>query len=154
MVVNASGIWRIVLPSKRGTGLAGLSVSRGFGDLGYKQPAGVVSAVPDVTLHVLDLREDSFIVFASDGVWNPIPDADAARIVASSLREGGDDPARTAAQQLVEEAHRRDGNDDKTAVVVWFGDVPTAPPVLPFTPSHTGVSKMAPRQVLMQGQVP
>ena len=55
-VVQASGIWRIVLPSKKagceadctflrawnfavlcqGTGLAGLSVSRGFGDIEYK----------------------------------------------------------------------------------------------------------------------
>jgi len=127
-VVNASGIWRIVLPSRRGLGIAGLSVSRGFGDLEYKQPAGVVSAVPDVTLRILDLREDSFIVIASDGVWGPVSDTDAVQIVAASLREGGDDPAKRAARQLVEEAHRRDGNDDKTAVVIWFGDMPMAPP--------------------------
>merc|ERR1719382_757344 len=90
-VVNACGIWRIVLPSKRGLGLAGLSVSRGFGDLEYKQPAGVVSAVPDVTLRVLDLREDSFLIFGSDGIWGPVSDADAVRIVAGELREGGND---------------------------------------------------------------
>lgn len=127
-VVNASGIWRIVLPSKRGLGIAGLSVSRGFGDLEYKQPAGVVSAVPDVSLRVVDLREDSFIVLGSDGIWGPLSDSDAVRIVATRLREGGEDAVKAAAKLVVEEAHRRDPNDDKTAVVVWFGDMPTPPP--------------------------
>eukprot|EP00418_Pyrodinium_bahamense_P071740 CAMPEP_0179089630 /NCGR_PEP_ID=MMETSP0796-20121207/40850_1 /TAXON_ID=73915 /ORGANISM="Pyrodinium bahamense, Strain pbaha01" /LENGTH=550 /DNA_ID=CAMNT_0020787189 /DNA_START=217 /DNA_END=1869 /DNA_ORIENTATION=+ len=144
-VVNASGIWRIVLPSKKGLGLAGLSVSRGFGDLEYKQPAGVVSAVPDVFLRVLDLREDSFIVICSDGVWGPVTDADAVRIVAAGLREGGDDPAKQAAQQLVEEAHRRDEHDDKTALVVWFGDTPAAPAV---PPTATPPVHMAPARLL------
>merc|ERR1719382_2174356 len=134
-VVNAQGIWRIVLPSKRGLGIAGLSVSRGFGDLEYKQPAGVVSAVPDVMIRTVDLREESFIVFASDGVWGPVSDADAVRIVSAGLREGGGDPAAFAAQQLVEEAHRRDGNDDKTALVVWFGDLPVAPTPVSMMPA-------------------
>jgi len=147
-VVNASGIWRIVLPSKRGLGLAGLSVSRGFGDIEYKQPAGVVSAVPDVFMRVVDLREDSFIVICSDGVWGPVSDADAVRIVAAGLREGGDDPARSAAQQLVEESHRRDGHDDKTALVVWFGDMPAPPPApatapLPMAPARLLPTKQA-----------
>lgn len=154
-VVNAGGIWRIVLPSQKGLGIAGLSVSRGFGDLGYKQPAGVVSAVPDVTLHVLDLRLHSFVVFASDGIWNPVSDLDAARVVGEGLRERElDEPqeaSRHAAQKLVEEAHRRDGNDDKTAVVVWFGDLPTAPSTMPaVVHSHNAGVKMAPRQVMMQ----
>jgi len=147
-VVNACGIWRIVLPSKRGLGLAGLSVSRGFGDLEYKQPAGVVSAVPDVTLRVLDLREDSFVIFASDGVWGPVSDQDAVRIVASGLREGGNDPAGLAAQQLVEEAHRRDGHDDKTALVVWFGDIPAAPMAVDRTPALTSANRLAPMQAV------
>jgi len=156
-VVNCAGIWRIVLPSKKGLGIAGLSVSRGFGDLEYKQPAGPVSAVPDVTLRVIDLREDSFVVFASDGVWGPVSDADACRIVSAGLRDGGEDPTRHAAQQLVEEAHRRDGHDDKTAVVVWFGDLPTAAAAMPAHSQGSahvlGVNKMAPRQVLLQPQV-
>eukprot|EP00449_Zooxanthella_nutricula_P041115 CAMPEP_0198592442 /NCGR_PEP_ID=MMETSP1462-20131121/138139_1 /TAXON_ID=1333877 /ORGANISM="Brandtodinium nutriculum, Strain RCC3387" /LENGTH=561 /DNA_ID=CAMNT_0044324021 /DNA_START=30 /DNA_END=1712 /DNA_ORIENTATION=+ len=154
-VVNAQGIWRIVLPSKRGLGIAGLSVSRGFGDLEYKQPAGVVSAVPDVMIRTVDLREESFIVFASDGVWGPVSDADAVRIVSAGLREGGGDPAALAAQQLVEEAHRRDGNDDKTALVVWFGDLPVAPTPVASIPTQAAVTRMQPRQVMMAaGQAP
>jgi len=150
-VVNAHGIWRIVLPSIRGSGLAGLSVSRGFGDLEYKQPAGVVSAVPDVTIRHIDLREDCFLVFASDGIWNPVSDQDAVRIVSSALREGGDDPAKLAAQQLVEEAHRRDGNDDKTALVVWFGDIPLSTTFVAAAPAKGSLARMQPRQVIMAG---
>lgn len=128
-VVQASGIWRIVLPSKKGTGLAGLSVSRGFGDIEYKTGANVVSAVPDIFISTLDLREDCFVVIASDGVWGPVTDGEAVRIVASVLREGGEDPAANAARQLLEVAHHRDGHDDKTVLVIWFGDLPLPPPV-------------------------
>mmetsp|Transcript_120428 Transcript_120428/g.366317 ORF Transcript_120428/g.366317 Transcript_120428/m.366317 type:complete len:576 (-) Transcript_120428:73-1800(-) len=145
-VVNASGIWRIVLPSRKGLGLAGLSVSRGFGDLEYKQPAGVVSAVPDVFLREVDLREDSFIVICSDGVWGPVSDSDAVRIVSAGLREAADEPAKLAAQQLVEEAHRRDGNDDKTALVVWFGDMPAAPVAVVSAPAYAATTRMQPHQ--------
>lgn len=127
-VVQASGIWRIVLPSKKGTGLAGLSVSRGFGDIEYKTGTNVVSAVPDVFLSALDLREDCFVVIASDGVWGPVSDGEAVRIVAGALREGGEEPAAKAARQLLEIAHQRDGHDDKTVLVIWFGDLPLAPP--------------------------
>merc|ERR1711920_836383 len=68
-VVQCSSIWRIVLPSKKGLGLAGLSVSRGFGDLEYKQPAAIVSAVPDIFTRSIDLAEDCFIIIGSDGIW-------------------------------------------------------------------------------------
>eukprot|EP00913_Durusdinium_trenchii_P006471 g6082.t1 len=115
-VVQASGIWRIVLPSKKGTGLAGLSVSRGFGDIEYKTGANATTY-------------DCFVVIASDGVWGPVTDGEAVRIVASVLREGGEDPAANAARQLLEVAHHRDGHDDKTVLVIWFGDLPLPPPV-------------------------
>ncbi|CAJ1425556.1 unnamed protein product [Effrenium voratum] len=127
-VVQASGIWRIVLPSKKGTGLAGLSVSRGFGDIEYKTGTNVVSAVPDVFVSNLDLQQDCFVVIASDGVWGPVTDGEAVRIVASVLREGGEEPAANAARVLLEIAHQRDGHDDKTVLVIWFGDLPSAPP--------------------------
>lgn len=143
-VVNCNGIWRIVLPSRKGTGFAGLSVSRGFGDLEYKQPNPVVSAVPDVIVRTLDVREDSFIVIGSDGIWGPITDAEAVRIVALGLREGGDDPARQAAMQLVEAAHQRDPHDDKTALVVWFGDMPAVAAAVASMPQQVAAVRMKP----------
>ncbi|CAE8592035.1 unnamed protein product [Polarella glacialis] len=133
-IVNCSGIWRIVLPSRKGTGVAGLSVSRGFGDLEYKQGAAVVSAVPDVFLRTIDLRVDTFVIIASDGVWGPISDTEAVRIVSVALREGGEDPAKAAAQSLLEKAHLLDGHDDKTVIVIWFGDVPDEPPKVTVAP--------------------
>jgi len=140
-ITQVCGIWRIVLRSGRGEGIAGLSVSRGFGDLEYKQPAGVVSAVPDVILRTIDLREDSFVILASDGIWGPISDTEAAKMVAAVLREAGEDAPRRAAQQLVEAAHQRELSDDKTALIVWFGDVPDVPQAGSSVPAHVFGSK-------------
>eukprot|EP00929_Paragymnodinium_shiwhaense_P092312 TRINITY_DN52188_c0_g1_i1.p1 TRINITY_DN52188_c0_g1~~TRINITY_DN52188_c0_g1_i1.p1 ORF type:complete len:642 (-),score=134.49 TRINITY_DN52188_c0_g1_i1:54-1979(-) len=134
-VTHVHGISRIVLPSSRGTSYAGLSVSRGFGDLEYKQPANVVSAVPDVTFRTVDLQEDCFVVIGSDGIWNPLQDLEATRVIAGNIARAAADDAqqsksklsKEAAQQLVSEAHKRDGSDDKTAMVIWFGDVPDLP---------------------------
>eukprot|EP00927_Polykrikos_kofoidii_P021720 TRINITY_DN20478_c1_g1_i1.p1 TRINITY_DN20478_c1_g1~~TRINITY_DN20478_c1_g1_i1.p1 ORF type:complete len:637 (-),score=127.12 TRINITY_DN20478_c1_g1_i1:151-2061(-) len=153
-VTQLQGIWRIVLPSKKGLGTAGLSVSRGFGDLEYKQPVVIVSPVPEISFRVLDLREDSFIIIGSDGIWNSVQDNEATRIVASGLREAGEstDASRTAAQLLVEEAHRRDGSDDKTVLVIWFGDLPdgsvTAPGVGATLPYRRAAHSLTPTQFL------
>merc|ERR1712113_198560 len=116
-----------------------------MGDLAYKQPAAVVSAVPEITMRSLDLQEDSFIIIGSDGVWGSIDDAEAVRIVAQCLRNGGNDPVRTAAQQLCEISHQRLNNDDKTAVVVWFGDLPDAPSAVASVPVSSGTTRFPPR---------
>jgi len=144
-VVQVNGIWRIVLKSKRGEGMAGLSVSRGFGDLDYKQPAAVVSAVPDVIFRTVDLREDCFVVICSDGVCGPITDGEATRIVATALRESVEEPAKLAAHRLVEAAHQRDPGDDKTALVIWFGDAPAAPATVVAAPARVAGLKRPPQ---------
>merc|ERR1712187_551083 len=118
-----------------------------MGDLEYKQPAGVVSAVPDVFIRTVDLREDSFVILASDGVWGPLQDEEAVRIVAMALRSGGESAVKAAAQQLTEIAHSREPHDDKTAVVVFFGATPEASVVIASTPSVTQAVKMKPRHV-------
>lgn len=146
-VVNAQGIWRIVLPSRRGTNFAGLSVSRGFGDLEYKQAAKVVSAVPDVFLRNVDLEEDSFVILGSDGIWGPVSDEEAVRIVCMTLREGGPEPYRVAAQQIAELAHAREPSDDKTCVVVWFGNLPEMPAVVANNAAALASARMKPRHV-------
>lgn len=146
-VVDCHGIWRIVLASKKGTGIAGLSVSRGFGDFEYKQPSSVVSPVPDIAFMTVDLRKDSFIILGSDGVWGPVTDAEAVRIVAAALRSGTEEPAKRAAQQIVETAHQRDSSDDKTAVVVWFGDKPDAQMPEARAQAHVPHRRLVPPQV-------
>lgn len=137
-----------MLPSRRGSGIAGLSVSRGFGDLEYKQAAKVVIAVPDIFVRNVDLQEDSFIILGSDGIWGPVSDEEAVRVVSMGLREasGSAEPGRHAAQQLAELAHSREPSDDKTAVVVWFGPDPEPPAAAVSTPiAH--VARMKPRHV-------
>lgn len=144
-IVQCHGIWRIVLKTNKIN--AGLSVSRGFGDLDYKQPDGVVSAVPDIYFRSVSLREDCFIVLGSDGIWGPVSDAEAVRIVSSALREPVEDPAKLAAQRLVEAAHARDPHDDKTALVVWFGEIPAPPPAMVATPARLQPIQIASRAV-------
>lgn len=149
-VVNASGIWRIVMPSKRGTGLAGLSVSRGFGDLEYKQPAGVVSAVPDVFVRTVDPREDSFVIVGSDGIWGPVQDQEAVRIVVEEMRKGGHDAVQNAAKRLAETAHQLEDHDDKTVVLCFFGEMPDPNASSSAVPVRSGVVKMKPRAIQAQ----
>merc|ERR1712187_355525 len=118
-----------------------------MGDLEYKQPAGVVSAVPDVYIRTVDLREDSFVIVGSDGIWGPLQDEEAVRIVAMALRSGGESAVKSAAQQLTEIAHSREPHDDKTAVIVFFGATPEASVVVISTPSVSQAVKMKPRHV-------
>jgi protein phosphatase 1L len=146
-VVNAHGIWRIVLPSIRGSGIAGLSVSRGFGDLEYKQNSKTVTAVPDIFLRNVDLQEDSFIIIGSDGIWGPVSDEEAVRVASTALREGGADPEKSAAVNIADLAHARDPHDDKTAVVVWFGSVPDAAAVPMSSIPAAAVARMKPSHV-------
>lgn len=134
VVAAGQGIWRVVLPRHVGSGLAGLSVSRGFGDLEYKKPAGVVSAVPDIFIRSVDLQEDSCVVIASDGVFGPVADSEAVRVASTTLQTypgDGHAKARAAAQQLCELAHQREQTDDKTAIVVSFGEMVTAASAVP-----------------------
>jgi len=147
VVLTSQGIWRIVLPSRRGSGVAGLSVSRGFGDLEYKGATKVVSAVPDVFLRNVDLEEDSFAILGSDGIWGPVSDEEAVRIVCMTLRGGGPDPQRVAAQQIAELAHAREPSDDKTCVVVWFGNIPDMPSAVANTAALVASARMKPSHV-------
>jgi len=121
-VTKVRGIARVLLRGSRGKVVAGLSSSRSFGDVAFKVPSEVVSPVPDVTARALDLDVDAFVIVATDGIWDNISDADAVRIVGRILREEATDPPAQAAEGLVKTAHERNGKDDKTAVVVSFGN--------------------------------
>merc|ERR1711963_565466 len=48
-------------------------------------------------------------------------------------------------QLLVEAAHQRDSADDKTAVVVWFGDTPNAPPPAVTAPALLARARLQPK---------
>mmetsp|Transcript_43384 Transcript_43384/g.48830 ORF Transcript_43384/g.48830 Transcript_43384/m.48830 type:complete len:531 (+) Transcript_43384:149-1741(+) len=95
----------------------GLAMARSIGDHAVK-PIGVI-AEPVVSFH--DVNEnDSFLILATDGVWEFISSAEAVEIVAMNLHKG----ATKACQILIEAAaakwHDEEGDyrDDITALVI------------------------------------
>ena len=92
-------------------------MARSIGDHAVK-PIGVI-AEPVVSFH--DINEnDSFLILATDGVWEFISSAEAVKIVAKNLHKG----ATKACQILIEAAaakwHDEEGDyrDDITALVI------------------------------------
>jgi len=95
----------------------GLAMTRSFGDL-VATPIGV-SPVPEIYERKLE-KNDSFIIIASDGVWEFISNQEAVDIVVSA----GGDPQK-AAELLYQEADKRwkreeEVIDDITAMVLYL----------------------------------
>jgi len=95
----------------------GLAMTRSFGDL-VATPVGV-SPVPEIYERKLE-KMDSFIIIASDGLWEFISNQEAVDIVASA----GGDPQR-ATELLYIEADKRwrkeeEVIDDITALVLYL----------------------------------
>ncbi len=101
-----------------------LSVSRGIGDMIYKDVIGLeqnkqkVSCEPEVT--VLERENVQMIINACDGVWDVFDIEGAVRYVIQILKDGGN--AAICAEKLVEESFRRRSMDNITAMVVLFVD--------------------------------
>eukprot|EP00438_Fugacium_kawagutii_P026415 Skav210815 [mRNA] locus=scaffold2924:202530:203897:- [translate_table: standard] len=125
-VAALAGAHRVILKS-RGQVAAGLSVTRSFGDVDFKVPAEVVTAVPEISVFAIDPEEDVMLILSSDGITGSVTDMEAVRLASGPLRDGGSDAAEKAARVLVETAHERDPTDDKTALVIWFGEKPDNP---------------------------
>ena len=95
----------------------GLAMARSIGDHAVK-PIGVI-AEPVVSFHDVKAN-DSFLILATDGVWEFISSAEAVEIVADNLHKG----ATKACQILIEAAaakwHDEEGDyrDDITALVI------------------------------------
>lgn len=99
-----------------------LSVSRGLGDVGMKEPVALVSCEPDITMTALVPVRDSFVVLASDGLWGSVCDQDAVDVVERVLAESPRnqrpaDIASAAARALVRAAQDQGSVDDITVVV-------------------------------------
>lgn len=100
--------------------LPGLAMTRSIGDTVLSDFG--VSPIPEVT-HVRLTVDDSFIVLASDGVWEFMDSQTVVDFVGRVRRDGGS--ADAAAEALVREAVRRWRRnevvvDDTTAVVMWL----------------------------------
>lgn len=82
--VEFARCWRVIVTPGYGRPASGLAVSRSFGDPDFKEPLEFVTATPDVIREKL-VPEDSFLIMASDGLWDVITDEQACDIVMSHL---------------------------------------------------------------------
>jgi len=118
-VVEVQGVWRAVLPQKKRltSKIAGLAVSRSFGDKDFKGP-DIVSAEPEITVHEVDWDADEFVILATDGIWDVLSDKDSVALVRQHLQSGKSE--EKAAEALVKRAREKGSQDDCTALVVRF----------------------------------
>lgn len=111
---------------KNGRVMGALAPSRGFGDLDVKRKApspDVIISEPDITSLRMDAStkgNPSFIVFATDGIWDCMPPERACDVVAKSLAKYNDEEA--AAAKLCQVAAELN-SDDCSAVVVLFPSI-------------------------------
>lgn len=113
--------------------IAGLAVSRAFGDRSHKLdllPPGGLICVPDVVLRTLT-TSDAFLVLACDGLWDFISAHDACSIVSECVAREGAQGApydsgvlEHAAKALVEAALDCGGTDNVSVIVVNVEGVP------------------------------
>lgn len=101
--------------------MIGLAMARSIGDFAVK----AVGVIPEPEVKIFDLEiNDSFMIMASDGVWEFISSQEAIDIVQTQFDEGAD--CNSACQILIEQASERwaeeegDYRDDITAIVVKF----------------------------------
>lgn len=119
-VADVNGVWRAMLPAKKRltSKIAGLAVSRSFGDKDFKGP-DIVSAEPDIIVHEVNWEEDEFVILASDGIWDVVTDRDAVLCVRTQLQNGATEA--DAAKALVTKAKGKGSKDDCTVIIVRFG---------------------------------
>ncbi|XP_040384726.1 probable protein phosphatase 2C 74 [Oryza brachyantha] len=97
---GGGGVWRVQ---------DCLAVTRAFGDGGLKR---WVVAEPEVTRTALAAGCE-FLVIASDGLWNKVPNQEAVDVVAAAAVHSVD-----SCRRLVDMARRRGSRDDITVMVV------------------------------------
>jgi len=103
--------------------LPGLAMARSIGDH-LVGNIGVI-AKPEVTVKMVDLKKDLFMVMASDGVWEFIDSQPAVEIINNFIEASATD----ACTRLIETAAAKwraeegDYRDDITAVCVRFRDL-------------------------------
>lgn len=104
----------------------GLAMSRSLGD-DVAHSVGV-SNEPEITVHKISEEDDLFLMYASDGIWEFIPNETAATIVLDKLPD-----LREAALKLVKEAISRwrdeeEVIDDITAIIYNLSQERSAKP--------------------------
>ena len=135
-MLSPKGVWRVVWDRERINTATGqkttdhipfLSVSRSLGDFwSYNPRTGqyVVSPSPDVFVHPMDLSVQSFVVVASDGLWNVMTPTDVVRFIHDYEQKQSDNQAKDVVSALIKEAlarwERKNLQADNVSVLVAF----------------------------------
>ena len=95
----------------------GLAMARSIGDHAVKQ-VGVI-AEPVVSSHEVT-KDDEFVIFATDGVWEFLSSEEAVKIVADNLHRGATEACKSLIEAAAGRWHDEEGDyrDDITALVV------------------------------------
>ena len=107
---------------KGGRVMGVLAPSRGFGDLDVKKKApshDIIISTPDINTYTLELVKGlpTFVILATDGIWDAMSGEKACDVVAKSLAKHNDEEA--AARKLCQVAAELN-SDDCSAVVAIF----------------------------------
>eukprot|EP00920_Eleutheroschizon_duboscqi_P019151 GHVT01045351.1.p1 GENE.GHVT01045351.1~~GHVT01045351.1.p1 ORF type:complete len:418 (+),score=109.24 GHVT01045351.1:1295-2548(+) len=117
VVMNLGGTWRLLSVSIETKKAFGLATSRAFGDAPLKQPRALVVVTPDVSVETLSLTEDSFLVLATDGVFDVLSEQELVEKIQGKTDEL--DPDQIC-KFVCDEATRLGSEDDKTCVILFF----------------------------------
>ena len=101
-----------------------LALSRAIGDRSEKP---LVSSKVDINEIELDIKQDQFIIIASDGLWDVLSNQETVdfchAVLAMTKQKDPEilDAAKNhMAKLLVEEAQKRGSMDNISAVIIWF----------------------------------
>ena len=103
----------------------GLSVSRTFGDVNYKDPSLGKTHSPhiliaDPEIKVMEITpEDEFMILATDGFWDVMSSQDAVKFLRKKKRKKKFVPSRAGAM-LCDRAYNYGSGDNITCIVVYF----------------------------------
>jgi serine/threonine protein phosphatase PrpC len=109
-----------------------LNLTRGFGDLEYKQNKNLkpeeqmITANPDIK--VVDFTDDiDFVIIGCDGIWDCLTNQEACDFVAKKLKEKPDQKISLIVEEMMDSIVAKDlynesgvGCDNMTCVVVVF----------------------------------
>lgn len=99
------GNWRV--------GDIGLAITRSIGDFDLKTSG--ISNIPDIKSIDIDPRRDSYLVIATDGVWDSISGDEIVSMISDTVKQ----PAMCA-QRVVVEAIARGSGDNCTCIVIFL----------------------------------
>ena len=104
-----------------------LSVARSLGDFWsytVEHDDFYVSPLPDVTEYMIDLNRDSFLILASDGLWNVVSPQEAVDFVHSfchdELQNGNSMIANALIQKALQRYRQKNWIADNTSVMILF----------------------------------